>query len=136
MASIRYQFCDGTVSEVEVDEELYAVSADIDRRIANGDRRETRRHESFDGLAKRLDTEIADGRVNIETDYIDGEEIATLRAALKTLTPEQRELVRKIFYEGRALKAVAAEYGVSSPAIISRLNKIYARLKKSFASGG
>jgi len=70
---IRYEFCDGTVSEVEVSDALFAVHKRIDKRIENDDRRETRRHNSLEQLAERRDTEIIDGRVDVETDYIKSE---------------------------------------------------------------
>ena len=50
MKKIRYVFRDGTVSEVEVGEEFYAVYEAMDKADKLRERRETRRHISWEGL--------------------------------------------------------------------------------------
>ena len=132
MKTVIYGFVDGTVNEVEVSDELYAVIAKIERKTKNNDRRETRRHVSLDLLVGRSDTEIADKSVNIETAFIKRGNIKKLRAAMKTLTPEQKKLVQKVFFERKTLKVIAEECGASYQALQNRLRKIYKKLRKYF----
>lgn len=129
---IKYEFVTKETSEVEVSEELYTASIQIDRKIKNNNRRETRRHSSIDKATARHDTEIADNRGDVEADYIEREKIATIRAAIKTLEPEQQNLIRKVFYEGQALKTVAAEMGIKYQSVQDRLDVIKCKLKKYF----
>lgn len=125
---------------VEVNDEFAAVYVELDRQDKNNERKETRRHVSLNKTVKNHDSEdivehidlLEDKRSNIEENYIQREEIATLRDGIKSLLPEQRRLIEQVFYEERSIKSLAEEYGVSSPAIINRLNKIYAQLRKKF----
>ncbi|MBD5637575.1 sigma-70 family RNA polymerase sigma factor [Clostridium botulinum] len=58
------------------------------------------------------------------------EKIDKLRDAIETLKPQQKELIKKIFYEKRTNVSIAAEEGVSEAAIRKRLKKIYENLRK------
>ena len=135
MKTVTYEFCDGTVGEVEVSGELAAEIAKIERETKNKDRCETRRHTSLDQAAEREDTEVADERVDIEADVIRGIEVSELYAAIKTLTPEQQELIRLVFFEGETLITIAKEYGISYQAVQNRLHKIYVNLRKKIGEG-
>jgi len=129
MKTVIYEFVDGTKNEVEVSDELAAVIAELDNDIKNNDQNETRRHISLERLAERKDTEVRDENINFEAGLIKDVEIETLRNAMETLMPKQRELLQKIFFEKQSLTAVAEEYGVSPQAIENRLNKIYEKLR-------
>lgn len=59
--------------------------------------------------------------------------LAKLREAIETLQPQQKDLVRKVFFEKRSCASIAAEDGVSRAAICLRLKKIYAALGKKLA---
>jgi len=135
MKTIIYKFCDGTAKEVEVSDELGAVIAEIERETENNDKREMRRHISLEWAAEREDTEIPDNRVEVEDESIKRREISKLRTAMKTLTPNQKELIRKVFFKGKTLTAVAVENGVSYQAIQGRLYKIYRKLRKNLCNG-
>ena len=50
--------------------------------------------------------------------------------AVKTLLPDQQELIDKVFYRNIKLVDIAAQEGVSEAAIRNRLKKIYKKLKK------
>ena len=132
MKTITYTFADGAQSAVEVSDELGAVIAGLEKETENRDRAETRRHTSLDYLSDRKDTEIADEGVDLETDCIRREDIATLNAGLETLTPSQRELVRKRFYEDMTVTAIAKEYGVCRQSIHGRVDKIFKKLRQRF----
>ena len=135
MKTVTYEFCDGTVGEVKVSDELVAEIAEIDRETKNKDRCETRRHTSLDQAAEREDTEVADERVDVEADIIKGIELSELHAAIKTLAPEQQELIRLVFFEEKTLIAVANEYGISYQAVQNRLHKIYVNLRRKIGEG-
>lgn len=53
-----------------------------------------------------------------------------LQAAIKTLQPQQQELIKKVFYQNRTNVDIAAEEGVTEAAVRNRLKKIYANLAK------
>jgi len=58
------------------------------------------------------------------------EKIDRLRAAIETLKPQQKELIKKVFFEKRTKVSIAAEEGVKESAIRNRLKKIYENLRK------
>ena len=126
---IKYEFADET-KEIEIDESTATLIKDLDRQEYNNNKKETRRHCSIEkGLEFGI---IADTSVDVEQEYIQGEELKQLHKALKTLTAEQRKLVCKVFYDKQPLKEIAAEYGTTYQAIQNRLNKILERLRKNF----
>lgn len=58
------------------------------------------------------------------------EKLDRLRGAIETLKPQQKELIKKVFYEKRTNVSIAAEEGVSEAAIRKRLKKVYEELRK------
>ncbi len=58
------------------------------------------------------------------------EKIDRLKAAIETLKPQQKELIKKVFIEKRSKVSIAAEEGVKEAAIRNRLKKIYENLRK------
>ena len=114
---ITYEFVTGEISEVEVDERLGGMLLDLDRQQYNNDQKETRRHVSLDGMDTEREAERR-------------EDIARLFSAMEILSPAQRELVEKVYFEERKITDIAREEGVTEAAIRNRLKKIYFRLKK------
>ena len=47
---VRYEFVNGEISEIEVDDNLGELLVDFDRQEYNNNHRETRRHTSLDGM--------------------------------------------------------------------------------------
>lgn len=47
---VRYEFVNGEISEIEVDDNLGELLVDFDRQEYNNDHKETRRHISLDGI--------------------------------------------------------------------------------------
>ena len=47
---VRYEFTNGEISEIEVDDSLGELLLDFDRQEYNNDHKETRRHISLDGM--------------------------------------------------------------------------------------
>ena len=125
---ITYEFVTGEVSEVEVDERLGGMLLDLDRQQYNNDHKETRRHVSLNGMD--YEGELFVSAEDTEREAERREDIARLYSAMEILSPSQRELVKKVYFEKRKITDIAREEGVSEAAIRNRLKKIYSRLKK------
>ena len=124
---IKYQFATETV-EVEVSEELGNIIVDLDRQEYNNHHKETRRHCSLDAF--NLDDALFPSEEDIEAEVVAKDQYNRLYAAIALLEPQQKELVRQVFFEDRKIVDIAAEEGVSEAAIRNRLKKITQRLKK------
>ena len=128
MVSVTYDFNDGDKSTVEVDTELGLDMVRMEEEARNSNRAEMRRHNSLSTFHPN------DGVFTDATDTLDKViERCTnqkLHQALKTLLPQQRNLVYKVFFEERTLESIAREEGVTGQAIHNRLTKIYTKLKK------
>ena len=125
---IRYEFVNGEVSEIEVDDSLGELLVDFDRQQYNNDHRETRRHVSLDGMD--YEGELFVSAEDTEGELLRREDTARLLEAMEALSSSQRELVLKVYFNGRSLVSIAAEEGVSHVAIVRRLNRIYEKLRK------
>ena len=126
---IRYEFVTGEFTEIEVDDSLGELLVDFDRREYNNDHKETRRHVSLDGMEYEgeLFASVADTADEVER----REELAQLMRAMEALSPSQRELVQKVFFENQKIVDVAREEGVSHAAIHDRLKRIYKKIKNN-----
>lgn len=124
---IKYQFADETL-EIEVSEEWGSVLIELDRRERNSNRQETRRHQSYSGDNEKMDT-LEDWSTDIEANYLCKADTERLTVALEKLLPQQRELVRKVFFQETSITQIAHEMGVSQQAISKQLNVIYKNLK-------
>ena len=127
--NIKYEFVTGEIFEIEVPETIGEISIAIDKDIQNSNRRETRRHNSVE-ILKEQGVQITDKRVDIAS-IIETQELnEKLKKALDMLLPQQQELIRKVFFEGKTIVSVAHELNITKQACNDRLNKIYKRLKK------
>ena len=126
---ITYEFVTGEISEVEVDESLRGMLLDLDRQQYNNDQKETRRHVSLDGMD--YEGELFASAEDTERAVEHREDMARLYSAMEFLSPSQRELVEKVYFEERKITDIACEEGVSHVAIIRRLNRIYEKLRKN-----
>ena len=124
---IRYQFATETV-EVEVSEELGNIIVDLNRQEYNNHHKETRRHCSLDAF--NLDGALFPSEEDIEAEVVAKDQYNRLYAAIALLEPQQKELVRQVFFEDRKIVDIAAEEGVSEAAIRNRLKRITQHLKK------
>ena len=124
---IRYQFATETV-EVEVSEELGNIIVDLNRQEYNNHHKETRRHCSLDAF--NLDDALFPSEEDIEAEVVAKDQYNRLYAAIALLEPQQKELVRQVFFEDRKIVDIAAEEGVSEAAIRNRLKRITQHLKK------
>lgn len=55
-----------------------------------------------------------------------------LQKALAALDPEERELIRALYYENRTMREVAGENNVSHVAVVKRHQKVLDKLRKFF----
>ena len=125
---IRYEFVNGEVSEIEVDEGLGELLIDFDRQQYNNDHKETRRHVSLDGMD--YEGELFASAEDTEGELLRREDTARLMEAMEALSPSQRELALKVYFNGRSCASIAAEEGVDKSAISHRLERIHKKLKK------
>ena len=93
----------------------------------NSHQRETRRHVSIDALDPQGDT--IQGNADVETGLFD-DDYAELYRAIEKLRPQQKELLRKVFWEDMKQRDIGKSEGVDESAVSHRLLRIYARLKK------
>ena len=126
---ISYEFVTGEISEIEVDEHLGGMLLDFDRQQYNNDHKETRRHVSLDGMD--YEGELFVSAEDTEGEAERREDMARLFSAMAALSPEQRELVEKVYFEEQKITDIAAEEGVSHVAIVRRLNRIFEKLRKN-----
>ena len=127
---VRYEFVTGEVSEIEVEESLGELLVDMDRQQYNNDHKETRRHTSLDGMGYEGEFFVSDADTAGEVDW--KEELARLFQAMDALSPAQRELIRKVYFEERKIVDIAREEGVSHVAVHDRLKRIYQKINSFF----
>lgn len=130
MQTIKYEFNDGTTSEIEVTDEVYTLHLQLVQEEKRNHWRETRRHISLYYLLENgvdfMDT-AADSFAAVEL----RENEERIHNAIKNqLTDKQRELAQKVFFEGMTLTDIAKEKGVSQPAITQQLATVIKKLKK------
>ena len=99
-------------------------------RNINNDHKETRRHTSLDGM--EYEGEAFLSPENTEEQVLKRADMACLLRAMEALTPAQRELVRRVYFENEKISKIAREEGVSHVAIHDRLKRIYQKIKNNF----
>lgn len=127
---ITYEFVTGEVSEVEVDERLGGMLLDLKRQQDNNDQKETRRHFSLNGMD--YEGELFASAEDTEGEVVRREDMARLYSAMEALSPSQRELVQKVYFEERKITDIAREEGVSKQSVHERVERALKKLKKNF----
>ena len=126
---ITYQFAKPEDKiEIEVSDDIGEVIVRLDRDERNSYQKLHRRScslEAYDSYGRLIEADE-----DVERDFTDKEEIEALHKAIKTLLPEQQELIRRIFFEDEKISTIAQKENVSAAAIHNRLNKIFAQLRK------
>ena len=122
---IRYQFANGDVSEIEVDDALGEVLLDLDRQEYNNNRKETRRHYS-------LESRIYEGE-----DYGSEDEnlrrfadLESIRSAMRELTSRQRICVYDYFFDGKKYTEIARELGIHESTVRESVRSALKKLEK------
>ena len=127
---ITYEFVTGEISEAEVDERLGGMLLDLDRQQENNDQKETRRHFSLNGMD--YEGELFASAEDTEGEAVRREDMARLYSAMEALSPSQRELVEKVYFEGRKITDIAREEGVTKQSVHERVERALKKLKKNF----
>lgn len=104
------------------------ILLDFDRQEYNSDHRETRRHVSLDGM--EYEGEMFRAGEDTLEEILRRETAFRLAEAMGRLSPEQRELLIKVYFENIRIVEIARAEGVTEAAIRGRLKKIYMKLKK------
>ena len=135
---IKYTFVTGEIVEIEIDDCLGEKISEIEHRSDLKDRAETRRHHSIEQLGEQ-GVHFADPKSNIaavielkETIAELRSDLEKLRAAIHSLQPQQQELVKQIYFEGKSMAEIARTEGVTPKAIQDRMNKIKNRIRNLF----
>ena len=129
MSKIKYTFADGTTSEIEVTDEVYALHLQLQQEEKRNHWRETRRHISlYYLLENRVD--FTDNAADSFTAVELRENDERIKKAITKLLPEQQALIKKIFYEGKTITEIAKAENVGKSAIANRLTRIYIKIKK------
>ena len=129
MSKIKYTFADGTTSEIEVSEEIYALHLELAQQEKRNHWKETRRHTSLNCLME-LGVDFIDTAADPCAAALLREDDERIHKAIAALSERQRELAQKVFFEGMTLTAIAKEKGVSQPAITQQLSTVIKKLKK------
>lgn len=124
---IRYEFVNGEVSEIEVDEGLGELLVDFDRQQYNNDHKETRRHVSLDGMD--YEGELFTSVEDTERELLRREDTARLMEAMEALSPSQRELLLKVYFEDQRIVDIARAEGVTKQSVHERLKRAIHKLK-------
>ena len=103
------------------------LDAEVNAPTFRRNRTETRRHVhlSADALDRRTETAMPD----VPTALL-GADYSVLHHAIAQLRPQQRELLRRVFWEGVRQSEIARQEGVLESTISERMRRIYQRLKK------
>ena len=130
MKTIQYKFNDGTIREISVTDELYALHLELLQEEKRNHWKETRRHISLEYLMEQ-GVDIADhdsgDPLSALIEKTDDERIKT---ALSYLSDKQRSLIEKVFYNDLSLREIARQTGLSHQALSQQLATIYKKLKK------
>ena len=126
---IQYSYCNGQSISIEVEDSLGEIIIQLEKDEYNGNRRETRRHESYSDDNDKQDI-LVDPAVDIEADIIRSADNNRLYQAIQALQPQQQELVQQVYFENRKISDIALKQGVTEGAVRDRLRKIHERLKK------
>ena len=78
-----------------------------------------------------MGAQIGDGSPSVEELTEQALDLAALRRAVDQLEPQQRELLRMVYEEGRSYASIASDEHVDESAVRRRMARIHARLKKS-----
>lgn len=103
------------------------MDAELNAPTFKRNRTETRRHTHLSGAdIEARQTEVLS---DVPTNML-GEDYADLYSAIKKLRPQQREMIRRVFWEGVSQADIARQDGVGESTVSDRMRRIYQRLKK------
>ena len=131
MQKIKYTFSDGTTSEIEVTDELYALHLQLLQEEKRNHWKETRRHISLENLNEN-GIDFENPTADPFSVLLRSEDEERIHRALSALSDKQKRLVQAVFYEGKSLREIARQAGVSHQALSKQLATVYKKIKKFF----
>ena len=129
MKTIKYEV-NGTFVEVEVSDEFARQYEQIEAEEARQIWRDKKRKDSSLERMVEAGFQVADPNSNIEENLLEKCDIEQLGEAIKTLTEDQKWLIKQIFYYGRKQSEVAAELFICKQALNNRIDRILEKIKK------
>ena len=122
---IRYQFVNGDVSEIEVDDTLGEVLLDLDRQEYNNNCKETRRHYS-------LESRIYEGEYygSEDENLSRFADLESIRSAMLELTSRQLICVYAYFFDGKKYTEIARELGIHESTVRESVRSALKKLEK------
>jgi RNA polymerase sigma factor (sigma-70 family) len=122
--NIKYEFITGEVQEVIVPDELIKVVMEIEKEVYNNNRKERRRHNSFEEMEEHgFQFKAKDMEVTAVIEEILINE--SLNKALGKLSFDERKLIYLVFFQRKTIVSIAKERGVSEGNIRRILKLIY-----------
>ena len=88
------------------------------------------REDSLDRLTENNEHQYLLEGASPEDTLIERDELERLRLALKRLEPEERELVKALFFEDKTERQYAENLGISQKAVNKRWHKVRLKIKK------
>lgn len=133
MAVIKYQFADGSMSEIEVEDEFAKEYEKIEHRESLINRKETGRHQS---LNKSMENgfDIADPTADVLKAVERRELNAKIRLALHTLTDRQRTVFCLYTVNELSFREIGEEMNVAKNTVRECYISAIKKLKKFLQS--
>ena len=107
------------------------IDEEFNKQTFNSHHTEMRRHLAFDALDPE-GKHLSDG-TDFTEEMLCSVDMKRLHRAMKHLRPDQRELIRKVFWENRSQAEIARAEGVTEDAVRKRMVRIYERLRAAMS---
>ena len=126
---IKYEFVDGTTTEVEVSEEVGTVIVDSRRKESNLDRKERRHCYSYDAIEYEGEEYGAYDYHECMDESIDRD--ARIRAAFDTLTEVQKRRLLMLA-SGLSMREIARREGIKHHAVMESIEGARKKFLKNY----
>ena len=120
---------------ITIDGEDIEVNVDVYKAYSQSDRRERYLYERESGLILSIDQMDEEGMQrhlpkteSAEYVFMRSQERAKLLEAIKPLSSDEQELIRRLFFDGMTEKQYADSIGLSQVAVHKRKKKIFSRI--------
>lgn len=128
---IKYEFVTGEKVEIEVSNDFGTTMLQIETKIKNSNRRESRRHQSLTEIQDSSEV-LVDDSVNVEDDFLKTVDFDKLRQAISQLKPQEQELIHRLYLDKHPM--TQAEYAKSHNISYTTLRKRTERLRQKLKS--
>lgn len=103
------------------------MEKDYNKPNFNNHHKETRRHVSLEAMNQ--DGNLIPATSDVESEIFK-EDYEALYRAISRLKPAQQELLRKVYWQERTQRSVAAEMGSGEDSVSKKLSRIYKKLER------